>query len=91
MAHSLGAAPSLPPPEPIVSLQKLLEGHLPFLGGIRLEELHRPLLCVSRRGGATRLCTQGFLLPLGGGFRGRNVKILDRGQGRLDWGGIDLL
>ncbi|KAH0471427.1 MAG: uncharacterized protein KVP18_002404 [Porospora cf. gigantea A] len=91
MAHSLGAAPSLPPPEPIVSLQKLLEGYPPFLGGIRLEELHRLLLRVSRRGGATRLCTRGFLLLLGGGSRGRNVKTLARGQGRLDWVGIDLL
>ncbi|KAH0472850.1 MAG: uncharacterized protein KVP18_001206 [Porospora cf. gigantea A] len=91
MAHSLGAAPSLPPPEPIVSLQKLLEGGLPFLGGIRLEELHRLLLRVSRWGGATRFCTRGVLLLLGGGSRGRGVKIFARRRGGLGRDGVDLL
>ncbi|KAH0473175.1 MAG: uncharacterized protein KVP18_002741 [Porospora cf. gigantea A] len=91
MAHSLGAAPSLPPPEPIVSPQELLEGRLPFLGGIRLEELHRLLLRIFRRGGATRLSPRGVLLLLGGGSRGRGVKIFDRGKGILGRDGVDLL
>ncbi|KAH0473638.1 MAG: uncharacterized protein KVP18_004494 [Porospora cf. gigantea A] len=91
MAHSLGAAPSLPPPEPIVSLQKLLKGRLSFLGGIRLEELHHLLLRVPRRGGATQLCSRGFLLPFRGGFRRRNVEILAQRVRRLDWAGIGLL
>ncbi|KAH0472764.1 MAG: hypothetical protein KVP17_004352 [Porospora cf. gigantea B] len=39
MAHNRSAASSLPPPEPIVSAQELLESRLCFVGGIRILEL----------------------------------------------------